>query len=754
MLKRYIIILVAFCFIGSLAAQDQPLYENSAFALFPMKVVEASHHAQVLADNALTSTFEHREWLQKKSAANGMPTFSCGVPISNAVHNMAIDEMCNLIAQDSTWRMNLTQEGVLTRQLCYSVLLGASYVSPKATENSLLQRVNCWRVIQDMGTGGSWPVSTDRVLWVLAAWEHYLVTGDKGWLKRSYDIVRATLMQDEAALVDSRTGLVKGESSFLDWREESYPRWMEPADIAASMSLSTNAIFFRANEIAARMAALMGDKNFAPVFQQRAATIKAAINSHLWLEDKGYYGQYLYGREYLRVSPKSDALGEALCIIFGIADQERARRIVRSVTLSPYGTPCFSPQIPNIHPYHNNAVWPFVQAYWMLASAKAGNQQAVVHSMASIYRSAAIYATNLENVDATTGGLGTAQNANNALWSAAGNMSVAHKVLMGLNFEEQGLAVRPFVPKAWNGTKRMTLKYRKAQLEIVVEGYGDKISSFYVDGKRQKDPVVSPTLSAGKHKVRVVMADEFSHQEAANFGPVATSPETVPEVYLEGRNMLAWRQVPGVKEYKILCNGELVATCPEKLMNNNRYPIRKANMYTEYQVIAVDVQGNESFASAPLACYDGSQEQLLDMAKFAEPTHAAEVRGFSGVGAVEVSATLNPKIVISLDVQNAGMYRIDFRYANGSESIIASNQCAARTLWLVDDGKEQCVGQVVMPQRGKDLWDVWGMSNGLDIMLSAGHHTLWLTLGPENENMNEQGVNKAMIDMMRVVRVQ
>lgn len=750
-MKRYFTIFVMVLAAWSMVAQDQPLFENEAFAIFPRKVVDGNNHAQVQADNALTSTFEHREWLQHKVIPD-FPTFSCGVPLSNALYNLSLEELNNLIEKDSTWRTGKLWEGVWTRDVSYSALLAAAYMNPLVTRTSLMKRVNCWRVLQDTGTGGSWPVSSDRVVWVLAAWEYYLVTGDRDWLKRSYDIVRSTLMQDELALYDQKTGLVRGESTFLDWREESYPRWMEPADIAMSECLGTNALFFRANQIAARMASLLGDRTYASTFEKRAGVIKDAINQYLWLEDKGYYGQYLYGREYLIVSPRSETLGEALCILYGIADKAKARRIVSSVRLTPYGTPCFDPQIPNVYPYHNNAVWPFVQAFWMWAAAEVGNQQAVLHSMASIYRPAAIYTSNHENFVATDGGLSTAINSPSMLWSVAGNISVANRVLMGLHFEEQGLAIRPFVPREWSEPKRMNLRYRKAQLEIVVEGFGDKVQYCLIDGKKQKESLVPASLT-GKHKVRVVLADSFENPSTANFGPVSTSLETVPQLYLDEKEVLAWHQVLGAKEYKIIRNGQLYKTVPEKLASNNRLSIPKSDFYTEYQVIAVDENGNEGFASEPLVCYDKGNEKWFDMTRFASATNFSECKGYSGNGSVEVANGVNNRIDMTIDVRHTGDYRIDFRYANGSGNLTSSNQCASRTLWMDVFGQQLPLGSIVMPQRGKGVWDQWGMSNGIVVHLIAGQHKLVLTLGPENDNMSAQGVNRAVIDAMRLVRI-
>jgi len=47
------------------------------------------------------------------------------------------------------------------------------------------------RIIQDTGTGGSYPVSTRRVVWAIAAWEVYKVTGDLGnGLQQVYPIIK------------------------------------------------------------------------------------------------------------------------------------------------------------------------------------------------------------------------------------------------------------------------------------------------------------------------------------------------------------------------------------------------------------------------------------------------------------------------------------------------------------------------------------------------------------------------------------
>ena len=98
------------------------------------------------------------------------------------------------------------------------------------------------RIIQDTGSGGAWPVSSDRTTWALAAWEIYKVTGDEEWLNYAFNVIKNTLDDDLKTLRSETTGMYKGESSFLDWREQTYPKWMSNMDIYVSENLGTNVV--------------------------------------------------------------------------------------------------------------------------------------------------------------------------------------------------------------------------------------------------------------------------------------------------------------------------------------------------------------------------------------------------------------------------------------------------------------------------------------------------------------------------------
>ena len=111
---------------------------------------------------------------------------------------------------------------------------------------------------------------------------------------------------------------------------------------------------------------------------------------------------------------------------------------------------------------------------------KPDNEKAVMQSIADIYRPAALFATNKENFVAENGDFaGTQINSSNMLWSLSGNISLVHKVLFGMKFEDDGLSFHPFVPEALKGERTLdNFKYHNAVLNITMSGFGNGIASF------------------------------------------------------------------------------------------------------------------------------------------------------------------------------------------------------------------------------------------------------------------------------------
>lgn len=725
---------------------DKPLWQNTEFTLYADRAVQNKFTGKALSAVELMSDYKSpandqqtsSSWKLSKDVA-AFPQYKSTYPLSDAIYNMSLEEMVKAVEPDSTFRTGKEWAGVWTRDISYSIILSMAYLQPRVARNSLLRKVNKkGRIIQDTGTGGAWPASTDRMIWAVAAWELYKVAGDEDWLKQAYQIIKNSLEDDYKVAYDSVTGLVKGESSFLDWREQTYPKWMQPVDIYESECLGTNAVHYQANMALFNMATILGDKKSADKFRDVAKAIRIGLNQYLWMPEKGYYGQYLYGRNTKILSPRAEALGEALTVLFDMADRQKQKQVIESTPVMAFGVPCIYPQIPGIPPYHNDAVWPFVQTYWALAAAKAGNEEAVMQSIAAIYRPAALWLTNKENFVASTGDFaGTQINSSNMLWSLSGNLALVHKLLFGIQFNAASLIFHPFVPQALDGKRSLTnFTYRNAILDIEMEGYGNQIKSFTIDGNTSNPTI--PNNLQGHHVIKIILANNSQQSKINTVQHYVSLPSPAPNYSKDG---LSWQSIPGASEYKVLKNGKEIA----KTSQTN---IKVAGAkYAEYQVIAVDAKGNESFASEPLLVADKSVTAIYEIENTVGKS-SLSYKGYSAKGFVEISRSKNTALSIPVNIAEDGVYALDFRYANGNGPVNTENKCAIRTLKEGD----KLLGTIVLPQRGKDDWSNWGWSNSVQVAFTKGRHTLTLSFEPFNENMNGE-INQAMLDYLRVIKL-
>ncbi len=666
------------------------------------------------------------------------PGYHSNQKIVNALFNLSLEEALINIESDSTLRTGAKWGGVWTRDVSYSTLLAFAYHEPEVAMISLMKKVKRDRIIQDTGSGGAWPVSSDRTTWCLAAWEIFKVTGDMEWLRNSYHIVKNTLEDDYRTLHSDSTGMFRGESSFLDWREQTYPRWMSNADLFVSENLGTNAVHYQAHMIAAEMARLLGEP--FEIYLERAAEIKKGINKYLWMEEKGYYGQYLYGRTYMNISPRFEALGGALAILFDIADPEQARSIVSHSPVTTFGTTCIYPQIPGIPPYHNNGIWPFVQSFWNLAAGQAGNEAALEHGLASIYRAGGLFLTNYENFVAETGDyVGTEINSPRMLWSMAGNLAMVHRLFMGLSFEVDGIQFQPVIPEVYGGTKTLSnFKYRNAVLDITVIGHGNEIAKITLDGDQLENAFLPGSIS-GKHNIEIVMRNNNFTEKKINLVPNKFSLPS-PHTQLKDSKII-WEPVPEAAFYQIIRNGKLISSD-----SSNFFDISE-DIFGEYKVIAVDHEGMESFSSEPIPVYPESGQMILEMEAFL-PRSTRPCTNYSGEGFAEISAARNREIAIPVSVTSEGKYLIDFRYSNGTGPWNTDNNCAVRSFYVNNDYK----GVLVFPQRGTDEWSDWGFSNGVIVSLKEGKNELRIEFNDWNINMDGE-INDAMLDYLRIIRV-
>lgn len=688
---------------------------------------EIKSNYQVLSKVNIDST---RVWKLKRDISK-FPQFSSKIVLLNALYNMALEESENLVTSDGYFDTGAKWGGVWTRDLSYASMLSLSTTHPEIVKNGLLKKVANDRIIQDTGTGGAWPVSTDRMIWAPAAWHLYKITGDKEWLDHIYTIIKNSL-DDDLKVAFSKDGLTKGESSFIDWREQSYPRWMQPVDIYNSENLGTVAIHYRSLMVLSEISHLLGKD--ASKYEDIASSLKKTMNEKFWIEDKGYYGNFLYGRNYLSLSPKAEALGASHMVRFGIASDEQAKKTIENFPVVKWGTPVFYPQIPNIHPYHNNGIWPFVQGYWNLAAKQVGNEKAVEFGMASLFRSAGLFLTNYENYVAETGDWEQtdveAMNSHNMLWSVAAQLSNYYDILFGIEYNANSLEFKPLIPKAYSGNMELkNFKYRNAILDIKISGFGDKIASFKLDGEEQ-DPFVEASIT-GNHLVEIVMNGGLNEDSKINLVENEFSPET-PELRLEG-DIVKWDATENAVSYEVFLNGKLKNETKE-----TSYSREQVGSYESYQVKAIDAKGNESFLSEQVD-FINSKEIDIPISKFQKTST-------DSASTLILTKIENNQIFVEFNVKQPGKYFVSFEYANGSGPINTENKCAIRSMYV----NEAYIAAVVMPQRGEDNWNEFGWSNVITVDLNKGKNKLKLKYNDFDQNMNGE-INNALLKSVKIV---
>lgn len=363
---------------------------------------------------------------------------------------------------------------VWTRDVSYSIDLGLWRLDPMRARASLLFKISPPRagpappglyVMQDTGSGGSWPISTDRVVWFLGA-RHLL--DDPGFADSVYRVLTDTLAQDRRYVFDPRSGLYRGETSFLDWREQTYPAWTahNVVFVAQSFALSTNVLHYDALHLAAAMARRRGQLQAADRYARQAAALERAINIRFWRPDRGLYMSYIGGPATPEAFDAYDLLGLDLAIISGVADAARAKEILEHYPAWPAGSPVIWPERREQPIYHNRAIWPFVSEYTLRAARQARDPWVIALEVRSLMRGAALNASNMENYSLLSqsthvaGKLGgPVVDSPRQLWSVAGYLDMVVRGVFGVEDDGRVAPALPasLVPMLFGASRRISL---------------------------------------------------------------------------------------------------------------------------------------------------------------------------------------------------------------------------------------------------------------------------------------------------------
>ena len=522
--------------------------------------------------------FTHgRLWRMRDERPTMMPEYHSDQPLVDALYNMSVERISDAI--DGSGCFKVTHN--ISRLYC-SIYLSLAALKPHQSMATLRGMVDRDSII--MQREGQWPVVSDHIGWATAAWEVYKMTGDRKWLSYCKRVIEKTLNINSMVLVDNGTGLIHG-AGYTTSRPLGVRRmtWMGYNDLFACMSLGNNVLTAHAYSILSEMCDEMGIEN---TYEKDALRLKDAINQHLWDEDKGFYSSFLYGMAILRQSPTTDNTSQAMCVLWGIADDERAENLIANTPVSDKGVNVTYPANNPVEPYFANSSWATTQALWNLAAAYTGNENALRRGLGALYRAQALYQSRgIHMKDMDIDELGT----------GASNVAMVMRVFLGLNFKPEGIEFDPMVPVGMPGKKSFNgLNYRKAVLDFTIEGTGNDIASITDNGKSLESAFL-PNNIEGHHHIVITLKQGKRHTQKVTIhsNEVILPPTPIVEWSNDTGRIVDY--VPGTP-YRLSVNGNLTD------LRDSVFVLPETEGYAEF---SVEVAGKylNGFMSKPLIHY-------------------------------------------------------------------------------------------------------------------------------------------------------
>jgi glycogen debranching enzyme len=435
--------------------------------------------------------------------------------------------------------------GPWTRDASLNIWNGAGLLMPEVARNTLLSVLNPDKSGRSFIDGEYW----DCMLFVTGAWEYYLQTGDKPFLKTVLEASVNTLRQLEENEFDPALNLFRGGAFFQDgisaypalysktgvytggqwvanikkWVEENPALKVKKGFGLPMFALSSNCIYYRAYTLLPLMQAQLGQKP-DPAFARKALQLKEGINRHFWMPAAGNY-RYLLDPN--GNADRQESAGLAFAVLFGIAGPDQQESVFRQTYVAPAGIPCIYPSFErysNLSPggsqqtyaRHSGTVWPHVQGLWALAAASGQQEKHFMHEFTRLTRHAfrdkqfrEIYhpLTGLPYggmQEDNTGRVVEWKSTERQVWSATAYLSMVLKGVFGMELRPEGILFKPMVshnPEEW---QLRHLRYRQAELHIVLKGEGRRIKAFTVNGKKQEKPFL-PAAAKGRQRIEIEM---------------------------------------------------------------------------------------------------------------------------------------------------------------------------------------------------------------------------------------------------------
>ncbi len=734
--------------------------------------------------------------------APGAPTLRTGHLMFDALYTLALDDLAgNEVASlidpifdggtpqpcpaGGCYRSSSVSDTLGTREAGFAAHLGSLALDAVRARNALELRLSelrgggAPRIVQDFGSGGSYPVGSDRVAWALGA-SSVLALLEGGardaFAASALAALENTLEQDRLVLHDASDGLYRGESSYLDLREQSYPARVatDVAEIAGSKALSTNLLHLHALELASALADEAGDTALRDRYAAWSSSLRTAIHDGFWDAGAGLFSTFTSSSYDPARVRRWDLLGSALAVLLGVANAAEADSVLAAYPHYGPAAPLIWPQQQTVPIQHNRGASPMVSAYWLRAAALAGNDAVAERMIGSLARAAALNLSNVWALEAETGAArvdegaesGPYLNATRRLGSIAGYLSMIHHTLFGLHVGADGLHVRPFVTAGlrtglFAGTRRLVLndaRYRTHDVTVVLHlpdtaGTGPlETVAVHLNGSPIAGDLVPAALLQASNRVDVFLASgtlppatitEASTADLRDlFGP--RTPRVVSVMESSGDlevGLDRGGESPGDVTFRVLRDGAVVADgLPGSTTSwaDGGVDPSGPRSYCYVAESTFVLSGNHSQHSAP-GCWLGASFSHVTVIDAASMSNVGGTLTFdhgrwhwSGWGDAGHSLTV-PSFVAA----QSGRHQLLVRYGNGAGPVASGITCAAKRIVVEDVAASTVVaeGAVVMPHLG--AWEIWADSTPLTADLVAGRsYRITIRSDDDMENMS------------------
>ena len=585
-----------------------------------------------------------------------------------------------------------------------------------------------------------WPVINDNPQWILAACEIFKITANRYSLERIARLAANTATVDRTVCRGDFTGLISGIPRYMAAPQEIFPSWIGSGELSQAATFSVNAAWWAALKSMQDIAASMALRNERAPMQEMSIdpdSLRSLVFRHFWNPTEGRFCAMLYGHAIGQLQlGASDNLAQGLAIITGLPLQGMSEMMVAKTPAPVTGVSLFSPRLSRVFG-KNLPSEALARVIWAVASSRVGNDKAY---------NAAVGALLYGVCNEVLGG----RHALPALRYPLATLVL--RGICGITTAFEGLYFAPCVPSGMPGTKRVEgLRYRKSELSITINGIGNRLVSFTIDGK-ETEPFY-PANEEGRHEIVVTLSSDMKECEADFSDPgIVADPPVVEWTSPQDASFF----VSGVDDRNVK-RLAYVNGIPVDEVSSRHYRIDDVPFPSTVQFCMVEEGHSPGFATPPHLYLPPEACRTVELAGVARKGSRILEDRKLGERFVESTKYRNRRIAFDVTVPEKGVYAVDVHYVNGLGIVNPRRRTALRR--LVVDGNER--GIFVFTQLSPVDWDndpsrdwqmMTGFTNPLKVPLDSGRHMFELRYYQPNPVYIDPFSNTVVADQVRIMR--